>query len=356
MPAEFTDAEYPAAPYPGARPDFSYLHDDGRGHRLTPAREARSGWRVHGGEPAVDLDGWLVERGHPPLAERVPLLSYGSNPCPAKLTWLRARHGLSGPVVVLRARCAGLSAVWAAGLRVVDDQRPAVLAAAPGAVEQHAVIMASAGQVLAFDRCEGRGDRYRLASVSTGSVTTEDGGTWGAVLAYLGARDTRRPLLVHGAPVACADVPRSAAAHLVGAPADGDGLDAAEVSGPPDPRALPGELFVYGTLQPGASHWRLLAPHAAGPARPAALAGSLHDTGRGYPALVLGDGPGVRGWSVPLRSGAALAGLDSYEGPEYDRVRVVLADGSVAWTYVWLPTVDGMPLLREPWPATTSPE
>lgn len=346
----FTDADFPATPYPGARPDCSYAHEDGRGHPLTPAPDALSGWRVG----QADLDAWLVERGAPRLAERVPLLSYGSNPCPAKLTWLRARHGLAGPVVVLRARCAGLSAVWAAGLRVVDDQRPAVLAAVDGAVERHALIMATPEQVRAFDAGEGRGDRYHLAAVSAGSVTTDDGGAWERVLAYVGAREIRRPLLVGGRPVACAAVAQADAVHLVGSPAPDDGLGAVALAGAPDPADYPAAVFVYGTLQPGASAWRLLARHAAGPARPASLPGSLYDTGRGYPGLVLGPGPGVAGWSVPLRSGAALAELDEYEGAEYARVRVVLADGAPAWTYVWLPPTAGMPLLRDPWPASDS--
>ncbi|MFC7612765.1 gamma-glutamylcyclotransferase [Actinokineospora soli] len=190
----FPDADFPAVPYPGARPDRSYVHDAGHGHPLSVAPDALSGWRVG----AVDLDAWLAERGCAPLAERTPLLSYGSNANPSKLTWLRAAHGLSGPVVVLRARTVGLSAVWAAGLRVVDDQRPAVLAAAPGVVEDHAVVMAAEDQVVAFDKCEGRGDRYQLARVSAGVVTTEDGGSWDAVLAYVGAREIRRPLLVRG--------------------------------------------------------------------------------------------------------------------------------------------------------------
>ena len=346
----FTDADYPAVPYPGTRPDRSYVHEDGRGHPLAPAHASLSGWRVG----PVDLDAWLAERGCAPLAERVPLLSYGSNACPSKLTWLRAAHGLVGPVVVLRARTASLAAVWAAGLRVVDDQRPAVLAAADGVVEDHAVLMVSEEQLRAFDKCEGRGDRYHLARVSAGSVTTEDGGSWDAVLAYVGARDIRRPLLVRGSVVACTAVAQADAVHLVGETADDDGLSAAPVAGAPDPRDFPGGLFVYGTLQPGAAAWSLMSPHAAGPARPARLPGSLYDTGQGYPALLLGDGPGVSGWVVPLRSGAALAALDEYEGPEYARVRVVLADGSVAWTYVWLRPVDGMTRLGESWPTSDS--
>jgi gamma-glutamylcyclotransferase (GGCT)/AIG2-like uncharacterized protein YtfP len=107
-------------------------------------------------------------------------------------------------------------------------------------------------------------------------------------------------------------------------------------------------LFVYGTLQPGASHWRLLEPLVTGAPRRARLPGSLYDTGFGYPALSLEDGPGVPGWVVELRSADGLAALDRYEGPEYERVRVSV-DGQECWTYVWIAGFDGMCLLEGAW-------
>ncbi len=102
-------------------------------------------------------------------------------------------------------------------------------------------------------------------------------------------------------------------------------------------------LFVYGTLKPGASAWRLLEPFTAGDPVPASLPGVLYDTGRGYPALLL-SGPGeVPGWLVTLRSpAAALSAMDDYEGAEYQRVRVTLADGTPCWTYVWIEATVGM--------------
>ncbi|MFL6143090.1 MAG: gamma-glutamylcyclotransferase [Labedaea sp.] len=124
-------------------------------------------------------------------------------------------------------------------------------------------------------------------------------------------------------------------------------------------------LFVYGTLQPGASAWHLLRPWTTGPPRPAVLPGALYDTGLGYPALDLnrageGDGGpeggvGVTGWVVELRapSATALTVLDSYEGSEYQRVLVALPDGVVCWTYVWIAGFDGMRRLSTPWPART---
>ncbi len=346
----FTDADYPAAPYPGARPPFSFAHDGGGGVEVTADPATLPGWRA--GSP--DLDAWLVARGGAPLAERVPVLSYGSNPCPSKLTWLRRTLGLAGPVVVLRARCEDLAAVWAAGLRVVDDQRPVVLAAVPGAVEDHAVLLLAPGQLAALDACEGRGDRHHLARVRTGRVRLLDGaGELDRVLAYVGTTAARRPLLVDGATVRCAQVPQAAARALVGVPADGDGLDVEVLRGAPDPADHPGALFTYGTLQPGASHWPLLARQARGEPRRARLPGALFDTGRGYPALRLGPGPGVSGWVVPLRGG--FADLDAYEGAGYARTRVVLDDGTTAWTYVWIAGTAGLRALGEPWP-TANPQ
>ena len=194
------DADFPADPYPGAVPPFSFVHLDEHSHPLT----FDGCWRV-GGAGAAELDLWLAGHGAPPLAARVPLLSYGSNRNPGKITWLRRALGLTGPVVVLRARTDGLAAVWASGFRARDGQRTSVLGAAPGASEQHAVWLATPEQVAVLDRCEGRGDRYRLARLGTGAVYTDDGLRIEAPWCYLGLSAIRRPLLVDGHPVRCAD-------------------------------------------------------------------------------------------------------------------------------------------------------
>ncbi len=165
----FPDCAFPADPYPGTVPPFSFVHLDGHSHPLT----FDVCWRIAGAE----LDLWLAGHGAPPLAARVPLLSYGSNRNPSKITWLRRALGLTGPVVVLRARTEGLAAVWASGFRARDGQRTSVLGDAPGASEQHAVWMATADQVAVLDRCEGRGDRYRLARLGTGAVSIDLGAT-----------------------------------------------------------------------------------------------------------------------------------------------------------------------------------
>ncbi|HWM07110.1 MAG TPA: gamma-glutamylcyclotransferase family protein, partial [Actinophytocola sp.] len=220
-----------------------------------------------------------------------------------------------------------------------------------------AIWLCTPEQVRVLDRCEGRGSRYRLARVTTGEVRLDDGVLVDRPLAYVAAaeghgRTVRYPLLVDGEPVRCARVPQAAAAALVGEPATTDGLALLVVDGAPVPTQTPNRLFVYGTLQPGASHWPMLEPYAAAPPRRASLPGTLYDTGFGYPALRLGTGPGVSGWVVELIAPAALLSIvDEYEGKEYRRVRVALGD-ELAWTYVWIDPFDGMRALTAPWQTT----
>ncbi|HEX5119230.1 MAG TPA: gamma-glutamylcyclotransferase [Pseudonocardiaceae bacterium] len=222
----FADSDFPADPYPGARPDHSFAHESGLGWPMAPT--AGSMWTVDD----LPADDWLAARGAGPLAGRVPVLAYGSNANPSKITWLRSVFGLAGPVVVLRVRCTGLAAVWATHLRVRDDQRPATLMAEPGRTEWHAVWLATPDQVRVLDRCEGRGVRYRLVRLETGTITTADGTGLTGVLAYTAAGELRAPLLVDGRPVRCADVPQAAAQALRGVPGT-DGLAVREITGAP---------------------------------------------------------------------------------------------------------------------------
>lgn len=360
-----SDAEFPADPYPGAVPAWSFVHVDGTAHRLDPEP-----WRVG----PVELDRWLTARGAPPAAARVPVLAYGSNRCPSKITWLRRELGLGAdPVVALRARTTGVTAVWAAGLRHRDGRRPAVLAAAPGVEEQHVLWLATPEQIAVLDRCEGRDDRFRLARLRTDrdelapvatvparrrrttrgvAVRTEDGAAIEDPWCYLGHGAVRRPLLVHGRPVRCAEVAQAPARDLDGEAAPGDGLDAETVRGDPHPDEWPAALFTYGLLQPGQESWRLVGPHAAGGARPARVPGTVLDTGRGWPAWLPGESGTVPGTVVPLRDPATiLPELDAYEGPDYERIRVVVpADGTVCWAYAWRSPTAGFTPLPDGWP------
>ena len=380
------DVDHPADPYPGAAPPVSYVHADGFARGIT-------GGAVGG----LPLDAWLQAQGAAPLAGRLPVLAYGSNRSPSKITWLRRSLGLGAdPVVVLRARTTGVAAVWAAGLRARDGARPAVLAAAPGVVEDHAVWLATPEQIAVLDRCEGRDERFRLARLRTGTVVVDgaalgpgaplspglgravpaaaDGpgapeelppgvpaGTRGAGATevtevvverpwvYIGHAEIRRPLLVDGAPVRCADVPQEVAMTLVGQPAESDGLDDDPVTGAPHPDEWPGALFAYGLLQPGQISWERVRAHATGPARLTTVAGGVFDSGHGYPAW-LPDAPGVTpGVVVPVRDPAELLpALDAYEGPEYERVRAV-AGGTVCWAYAWRGSREGLVALPRGW-------
>jgi gamma-glutamylaminecyclotransferase len=101
-------------------------------------------------------------------------------------------------------------------------------------------------------------------------------------------------------------------------------------------------LFVYGSLKRGFAGQPLLdgarfeATATTGPGY------ALYDLGP-YPALVTGGDGAVHGelyWVTPDH----LAQLDQYEGPEYAREQVLLADGSRAEAYVMAPSgVRGRP-------------
>ena len=106
-------------------------------------------------------------------------------------------------------------------------------------------------------------------------------------------------------------------------------------------------LFVYGTLAPGGDAWPVLEAWVVGVPRVDAVAGCLYDTGRGYPAATFAPdrtGPVVHGTVVSLdpgRAPAALAALDHYEGPEYERIVVRTEAGVEAATYAWIASLTG---------------
>lgn len=197
----FADADYPCEPYPGRRPEASFVHLDGVGHELVgvPRPRSPSGFVLAG--DGVDLDYWLAEHDAAPVAGRIAVLAYGSNACPSKVTWLRKEHGLRGPAVVLTARCAGFAAVWATGFRQRDGVRPVTLTAMPGVVEEHAVWLATPAQVEALDSCEGAdlaSPRYRREVLPAAAVTVTGEVKPPSVEAYFGACADRRPMLIDG--------------------------------------------------------------------------------------------------------------------------------------------------------------
>ncbi len=94
----------------------------------------------------------------------------------------------------------------------------------------------------------------------------------------------------------------------------------------------PHKVFVYGTLRSGLVRW--IVKGRAGESRSARLEGFRRS------ALDLEEAPGehVEGEVITV-SAEELARLDRYErlGIRYERVRLVLADGTEAWVYRRLP-------------------
>ena len=183
-------SEYAAAPYPGARPTFSYLLDQERVHRTT--RRADGTWAF-----AADLNSgvseWLVARGLLPVEGRTPLLSYGSNACPGKLQDMRRLFRLEGPVVMTPCAVVGAAAVLCASMRS-DGAVPATLAPYPG-IEQHFLWWVAPEQWSALDACEGRSARYYDLVDVPAPVLDERGQAIPEVVTYVGARAERRPSL-----------------------------------------------------------------------------------------------------------------------------------------------------------------
>lgn len=187
MPTHATD--YPEQPYPGARPETSYVLDrDGVVLTVTPDGEAPSGWAVEG---AGCLDAWLAERGGPPLQERVAVLGYGSNASPQKVL----RNSTSLPAVNLRADLVDLAAVWCAGPRHLDGAIPATLAPREDHREAHMIGYVLPDDLHLLDSVEGHPLRYERRRLDPGSVVREDGREPDDVIAYVGVSDNRVPVL-----------------------------------------------------------------------------------------------------------------------------------------------------------------
>jgi gamma-glutamylcyclotransferase (GGCT)/AIG2-like uncharacterized protein YtfP len=108
---------------------------------------------------------------------------------------------------------------------------------------------------------------------------------------------------------------------------------------------LTAKLFVYGSLMPEHEAWPVLERWTVGAPRADAVAGTLFDTGRGYPCATFEASAGglVHGVVVDLDPGrlaTALTELDAYEASEYDRIVVRTEAGEEAHTYVWIAPLD----------------
>jgi hypothetical protein len=197
--------------YPGAAPDDHYLLVDGR---VVPLDVQ---WTGTGDPLTVTLDdGTPVDEvlagvGLPTLAERIPVLAYGSNRSPHTLGLKFAHHGYDVPddtvaVPVLAGTLTGLDVV-AAGLSsqgyIYADVTPS-----PGTEISVLLTLLDPGQAAAIHESEGVGrGLYDCARVSGFAVATDGDdpgdGAGGAldVIAYAG----RHPVFVSpetGTPVA----------------------------------------------------------------------------------------------------------------------------------------------------------
>ena len=315
-------AGFDPAPYPGVRPDGSWVVDENA--RLLPAMPdptTPSGWCViHSGGEARCLDDWLEDRGAEPMSHRVPVLSYGSNACPQKFV----ANGVSLPGVNLACVTENLAAVWCHDSRPVS-RVPATLGLSPGSREWHVVSYLSSADFAALDRVEGRAnDWYRLIRLTEGRVVCQDGAVLQTVYAYMGGREHRWPLMdAELCPVRVVDLSHAGALRAGNdvrySSASGADLGPI-VLGTPKPldEFRFARVFVYGTLMPGQSRWPLLEKFIDGEPHPAFVRGTLYDTGVGYPALTDGNAA-VSGYLVAVRPNAigdVLRLLDQLEGVE----------------------------------------
>ncbi len=120
-----------------------------------------------------------------------------------------------------------------------------------------------------------------------------------------------------------------------------------------------GHLFVYGTLLPGELRWPHLEPFVAGAGFADSAAGSLFDTGQGYPAARFGGRATIVGHTFPLLVATlseALAHLDEIEGAVvglYSRTRITTATGTSAWAYEYGEGLALQPIASGSWLAHT---
>lgn len=206
--------EFPQFPYPGQRPEGSWVLDaQGRVHPVSVDAAMSSGWAVSTlAEGSVCLDRWLVSQGASPMAGRVPVLSYGSNACPAK-----ALDNRTLPAVNLACRMEDLAAAWCAGVRGHGDV-PATLVGVRGHCESAFVTFCTQDDLRRLDVIEGRTSAspvYELVVLEQGRVVLDNGYEVARALAYVGARESRWPLCLRGEVLLLSRASQDAAARLL---------------------------------------------------------------------------------------------------------------------------------------------
>jgi hypothetical protein len=180
--------DWPEDPYPGDWPDHSYVVDAAAMvHRIEANDSMLSGWAVRPDGDAVDLDEWLDEVGQPGLADRTPVLSFGSNRCPSKVV----RQG--GPFVNLECETKGLAAVWSHGTRT-DGQIVATLVSAHEHEAVFFLSMCTAEDIEMLDSVEGQGQRYARVELDPTQLLLENGTSPTEASAYVGIHPHRWPV------------------------------------------------------------------------------------------------------------------------------------------------------------------
>lgn len=352
-------SDFPEYPYPGARPNFSYaLNGNHQLVEIVPAPTFPSGWR----RGDTDLDTWLEDQGAEPLSRRLPVLAYGSNANPMKLVTMATTRADLFPWVAFRCRTFGLAAASCTGQRQRDGVHPATLVSSEAVeAEAQVILMCTQAQLQKLDAVEGRqGGFYHLTRLEQGRVLIE--GTDAPLehlLTYVGnpgmdrgpcAGPDGRPVLLERTSNGDSVGTITHSPHATGAP-----LGEVVIHGHPTPHSWPSRLFVYGSLKPGRERWPLLAPYTDGSAPIAGgMAGSLFDSGHGWPGATTDAGPGVAGVIVTLSPGSiekALRRTDEIEGIAgglFRRVRRVV-DDRWCWTYLYNGEVQGKSPLTTSW-------
>jgi gamma-glutamylcyclotransferase (GGCT)/AIG2-like uncharacterized protein YtfP len=354
--------------YPGPRPPGPVLVHDGAVHPLRVDGPSHAPVRLAAPMPAAGSVPAMAATG-----ELSWSVAYGSNASPGRLV----AKGLDRDgAVLLPARITGFVPAFE-HRRTGYGSVPLTLVPAAGAVHDTWVLGLPARATDLLDRTEGRvrgappttvrpetGDgrfappgTYQLARV--GEVAVADRFVLAPGLAYLPGPGARVQVTEDGRWRAWPTWDQAAAGTHVEAPgADRPPPDVEEpvLGGWPDTTLADLPLFVYGTLRPDGPAFDRIAG-SVDVLGPATTAGTLFDTGRGWPAASFADPSGgagatvgtIRGHLVSARGAdqaiTLFAGADRYEGvPEPFRRTSVLVDGpsGSCWavSYAWS---DGSP-------------